>query len=48
MELKVGVRQGKPVSPLLLNLVLNQALKQVKALGTGYRLNGELISALFC
>ena len=46
VPLRIGMRQGDPLSPLLFNLVIDEAVRQVDRLGAGYQLNGERFSAL--
>lgn len=46
MRLTNGVRQGDPLSPLLFNGVIDEALVALKGTGYGYELNGEKIQCL--
>lgn len=42
--LKVGVKQGDPLSPLLFNLAMDPLIHSLKRIGKGYRLEGHLVT----
>uniref|UniRef100_A0A3B3W1G7 Reverse transcriptase domain-containing protein n=1 Tax=Poecilia latipinna TaxID=48699 RepID=A0A3B3W1G7_9TELE len=46
IQLKVGVKQGDPMSPLLFNLCLDPLLTFLDLRGSGYTLSGQRITAL--
>jgi hypothetical protein len=43
VPIRNGVRQGDPLSPLLFNMVIDEALRAVEALGTGLQIDGVTI-----
>ena len=46
IKIRVGVKQGDPMSPLLFNLALDPLLHMLERLGTGFSVEGTTITSL--
>lgn len=46
VPIRNGVRQGDPLSPMLFNMIIDEALVELDKLGTGYDLDGTKILGL--
>lgn len=46
IEMKVGVKQGDPMSPLLFNIAVDPLTRKLESMGEGYRFGGEKVTTL--
>ena len=44
--LKVGVKQGDPMSPILFNLAMDPLIQSLENLGSGYSIGGNIVTTL--